>query len=253
MRSRVSSYVAIALAVVVVAVAACGPSKSEPGTKSKTAVGAKAGDAAGAGVAAKAATEPSAAGAPAAAVDLSKGSCVLDIDGDVHAKVVSPGGPQAVGTDYWLTAEELDQAVEIMVTMMVKDKVKAAAAIEKAKKNEPRVMLLLLNCSDEKVKLTLSPGIGARYKNVPFGPGKYTITSQGSDTTFGAMFSIGHKWYHLDGTGTLDITRFDTSGITATIEFAAQNTDRATQAVSHVTVKGKLDFPCPPSSKACKH
>lgn len=237
MRSLVSSYTA--LAIVLVALAACGNSKSSPPAKASPA---------------PATPAPPASAAPApAAPDPAKGSCELDIEGDVHAKVVAPGGPQAVGTDYWLTPEELDQAVEMMVTMLVKDKTKAAAELEKAKKNEPRIMLLLLNCMDEKIKLTLSPGIGAKYKDVPFGPGKYTITSQGSASTFGAMFSIERKFYRVDGTGSLDITRFDTSGITATFEFPAQNTDRATQAVSRVTVKGKLDFPCPATSKACKH
>jgi hypothetical protein len=236
MRSLVSAHAAPALALSLLALAGCGKSKAD----------------------AKAAAAPAhvapAAPAPAApAIDPTKGSCEIDIDGDVHAKVVSPGGPQAVGTDYWLTPEELDQAVEMMVGMLVKDKEKAALEIEKAKKTEPRIMLLLLNCADQQIKLTLSPSVGAKYKDVPFGPGKYAITSQGSPTAFGAMFSIGHKYYRVDGSGTLDITRFDTSGITATFEFPAQNTDRTTQAVSRVTVKGKLDFPCPSTSKACKH
>jgi len=190
---------------------------------------------------------------PPAAVDTSKGSCEVTVEGDIQTKVVAPADAQSVGTDYWMTPEQIDQAVEMMVNMMVKDKTKAAAEIAKAKKNEPRIMLLIVNCNGDKVHLTFSPGIGSKYKDVPYAPGKYPIAATPRNNEFGVMFSVERKFYKPTEGGSIDITRFDKTGLTASFAFPAENTDKLTKAVTKVTVKGKLDYPCPATNLACKH
>jgi hypothetical protein len=234
--------------LVLVLALACGKSESSaPGAAQAPATAPPPGDVQ---IAQRMVPRPGAADAKPA-VDTSKGSCEVDVQGDVVAKVVAPADAQAVGTDYWMTAEQLDQAVEMMVNMLVKDKTKAAAEIAKAKKNEPRIMLLIVNCNAGTVHLTFSPGIGSKYKDVPFAPGKYPIASQPKSNEFGIMFSVANKFYKPTS-GSIDITRFDKTGLTASFEFAAENTDRLTKALSKVTVKGKLDYPCPPTNLACK-
>jgi hypothetical protein len=186
-------------------------------------------------------------------VDISNGSCEVTVEGDVQTKVVAPADAHAVGTDYWMTPEQIDEAVAMMVNMMVKDKTKAAAEIAKAKTNEPRIMLLIVNCNAGAVHLTFSPGIGSKYKDVPFAAGKYAITRTPKNNEFGVMFSVDNKFYRAAEGGSIDITRFDKTGITASFEFPAENTDRVTKAVAKVTVKGRFDYPCPPTNLACKH
>lgn len=240
------------LSLVLVLASACGKSESPaPGTSAAPPAPAPAPPVTGVQIAQRMVPRPG-ANEPKPAVDTSKGSCEVSVEGDIQTKVVAPADAQAVGTDYWMTPEQIDQAVEMMVNMLVKDKSKAAAEIAKAKKNEPRIMLLIVNCNAEKVHLTFSPGIGSKYKDVPFAPGKYAIAQQPKSNEFGIMFSVDNKFFRPTE-GHIDITRFDTTGLTASFDFAAENTDRITKALLKVTVKGKLDYPCPPTNLACKH
>ena len=234
------SAVLVSLALTVLA-ASCSKSNSEPAP------------AASAGGTAPAVTSPPAKPvAPPAVPDASKGSCEITVTGDVQETAVSPGGPSAVGTDYWMTPAELDKAVEMMVNALQPDKSKIPAEIEKAKQREPKLMLLIVNCSSEKVHLTLSPSGDARYKDVPFGPGKYAINKKPASNEFGAMLLIDHKSYQVTDPGTLEISKFDPGGITGTFQFAAERTDFTTKETKKITVKGKLDLPCATHSQACK-
>jgi hypothetical protein len=190
---------------------------------------------------------------PAApAADTSKGSCEITVEGDVQATATAPGGPAAVGTDYWMTPEEQDKAVEMMIGVLEKDKAKAAAAVAEAKQREPKIMLLLLNCTSDKIHLTLGPGAESKYKDVPFAPGKYPITARAKAGEFSAMFQVDGNFFQPEDGGSFEISKFDASGITGTFTFSATRTDYKTSKAEKVTVKGKLDFPCTSSSKACK-
>jgi hypothetical protein len=237
------------LALVLATTSACGKSDSKPAPGAE----ATAPPASGAEVIARRVAPPPGANDAKPAADLSKGSCELSIEGDVQTKVVAPANAQPVGTDYWMTPEQIDQAVEMMVNMMVKDKAKAAAEIAKAKLNEPRIMLLIVNCDGDKVHLTFSPGIGSKYKDVPYGPGKYPIAATPRNNEFGVMFSVERKFFKPTEGGSIEITRFDNTGLTASFEFPAENVDKLSKAITKVTVKGKLDYPCPPTNLACKH
>ncbi len=192
--------------------------------------------------------------APPAPVDTSKGSCTVTVEGDVQTSAISPGGPRAAGTDYWMTPEEIDKADE-MLAGMEKDKAKAAARLAESRKADPRLMLLLINCGGDKVSLSLMPSGKARYKDVPFAPGKYPIVpgaqADAKPGEFFVMMSIDHQHFFTEP-GTLDITRFDPGGIAGTFEFGASHTDHQSKVEQKVRVKGKFDFVCTTQSKACK-
>jgi hypothetical protein len=201
-----------------------------------------------------AANEPAPSTPPMPAFDASQGSCEVTVEGDVQATAKTGGGGAAVGTDYWYTPEGLDSAIERMVQMIESDKSKWTAAIADAKKNDPKITVLVINCLSDRIKLSFMPN-KAKYADVPFGPGKYRLNErEPKPNGFWSPLSIDGTSYQLPSgvTGTLEITRFDASGIAGTFERPGEAVDRDTKAVKKVTVKGKFDFTCPnEKSAAC--
>jgi hypothetical protein len=196
--------------------------------------------------------------APAAKpVDTSLGSCEVTIEGDAQATGLSGGGGPAIGSDYWYSPEELDKAVETVVQMTVSDKAKQPAALEKAKKEDPKIITLVINCQSERIKVGFLPQ-WAKYADVPFAPGKYQvqgISMGGKDQKPHFLTSLnldGDSYEVVGEDGVLDVTRFDKAGAAGTFQFAAQRTDRETKAVKKVTVKGKFDLKCSPPTSICK-
>jgi hypothetical protein len=201
-----------------------------------------------------AATEPAPSTPPMPTLDTSQGSCEVTVEGDVQATAKTGGGGAAVGTDYWYTREGLDQAIERMVQMVESDKSKWTAAIADAKTKDPKITVLVINCLSDRIKLSFMPN-RAKYADVPFGPGKYQLNERDpKPNDFWSPLSIDGTSYQLPAgmTGTLEITKFDASGIAGTFERPGEAVDTATNAVKKVTVKGKFDFTCPnEKSAAC--
>jgi hypothetical protein len=166
------------------------------------------------------------------------GSCELTVTGDVAGAAKSPGGAYAVGTDYWMTDEEVQRAL----AMVNKDPAKLTAAL----KRDPRIALLILNCGEGDFRVSVMPASGSTYKDVPFKAGKYDFAA-GLNQKPGQMTALlqakGPGW--MAEKGTLDITRRDSTRLVGTFAIDAVNKGQK----AHFA--GKFDLLCP-TSTSCK-
>ncbi len=223
---------------------ACGKSGDKPADK-------PAADKAAAPAEAAAPT-PGAPAAPAPAPDASAGFCEVTISGDVTDTIKSGGGPQAVGTDYWMAPEDLEGAVRSMVNVTAPKGEDREKAFQEAMTKDPKLFILLVNCIGEKSSLTIGPAQGSKYADVPFGPGKYKFAS-GGDAKPGDMTAM---WTHDnnmvgDLSGELNIIQWDKKKIVADITLHGVQKDFATKAEKKLSARGKLELPCH-GSKICE-
>lgn len=227
------------LLVTIVLAAACGKSK-----------GTETGSAAASGTAA-----PS---APAAAADTGpQNACEIHIRGDATLDVTASaprsdrtagGGKVSAGTDYWMTEDEQRSALKTLAGVMSKksdDEI--AAEVEANMKKEPRIMLLIVNCSADDAHINLMPGGNSKYADVPFAPKKYALvpTQSAKAGDFVTMFGFTppggtRSSYSVTEPGSLDITKFDKTGIAGTFHFVA----KSFKGDKTVTVDGKFDYGC---------
>ncbi|MEP6861031.1 MAG: hypothetical protein ABJE66_10445 [Deltaproteobacteria bacterium] len=107
-----------------------------------------------------------------------------------------------------------------------------------------------INCGAENGSINFGPGKDSKYADVPYKPGKYSITSDAKVGEIGAMVNLRppgkHQSYKLSEPGTLDLMKFDSTGLTGTFTFKAKSYD-GKQAIE---VKGSFDYPC--VGAACK-
>ena len=176
------------------------------------------------------------------------GSQTLDIVGTKLRS--SPSPTMSAGSEYWMTDEELRGALAMMVRIGgdKPSKQEIDAKVDEAMKKDPRLWLLMMNCSTDDGFLNLSASNSSKSSDIAFGPHAYVIASDPKAGEFGAMFSTKrgkHTGYHLVAPGKLEITKFDASGITAAFGFEAESRDN-----QHVTVKGSFDFGC--AGRKCK-
>jgi len=184
------------------------------------------------------------------------GSCQVDVTGDVTVSFKGQGGSSAVGTDYWLTEDEIRTAVSLTTSLGSNasdaDKKKA---IDEAMKKDPRFYLLIINCMSGSGgsgnTLSLMPSGDSKYADVPFKPGQYTVASGGllggaeKPGDFSVLFGLGEDSYRVTQDGKLNITKFDKTGIAGTFNFTAEQgfVDQGAKA-KKISVSGQFDFPC---------
>ena len=117
-------------------------------------------------------------------------------------------------------------------------------------KRDPKFMLLLVNCGADGGSIAFAPGNDSKYADVPFKPGKYPLTANAKpgeiSVTVGLRPAGKHQSFDLSEPGTLDITKFDLTGLTGTFTFKAKSFD-GKQAIE---IKGSFDYPC--VGAACK-
>ncbi len=183
----------------------------------------------------KAADKPAPAPTPSAPAD---DRCEVKVEGDVTATAVHAGGPGAVGTDYWMSKDELHQAV----AMLQKD----PAKVEEAMKKDPVFYLLLMNCGGGDVGLSFFPNMTSKYADVPFAPKKSVFGTKPGDYT--ALLSLSHKGYMPDPGGTFDVTKFDKTGISGTFAFEATGMSKK----DHVKVSGTFNYKCGEMTSVCR-
>jgi hypothetical protein len=157
----------------------------------------------------------------------------------------------SVGSEYWLTEDELRSALGVMLRIGGNKPSKAEVdrKVDEEMKKDPRLWLLIMHCSTEDGFLNLSASNSSTSKDVPFGPHSYVIASDAKAGEFTGMFALKqgkHVSYHLAAPGKLEIARFDATGIAATFSFEAETYDRT----KHVAVKGSFDFGC--AGQNCK-
>jgi hypothetical protein len=173
-----------------------------------------------------------------AEVAVASGSCDVTVDGAVKMKDHGAGGPSAVATDYWMNDADLRAAI----TALEKD----PARVEEALKSDPRLMTLLMNCNGEHVNIAFMPRNGSKYADVPHGPKKYDLVAE-TPGAFQVIFLLDQESYSVKS-GSLDVTRFDDTGIAGAFALAATKLGGTEQ----VKVTGTFDFPCPAGYSKCK-
>jgi hypothetical protein len=157
------------------------------------------------------------------------GDCEVKVTGDVTVSWKGDGGADAVGTEYWMSEDEIREALEFLATGTKEEKERQ---VEEAMKEEPRLYILLLNCTstdDRGQNITLSPSAQATYGDVPFKAGDYVIPVGGAlggaedPGEFGVLFGVeGDDLWKVSEAGALKITRWDNKGIAGTFNFKAE-------------------------------
>jgi hypothetical protein len=198
----------------------------------------------------------SAAPPSAPAADGPMDKCEIHISGDekldvapqvAHSDTTANGGKVMAGTEYWMTDDDVRSALKTMAGVMSKksdDEI--ATEVEADMKKDPRLMLLLVNCSNDDAHINFGPTETSHYADVPFGPKKYALVGKDAKAgEFTGMFGFTppggqRQSYSIDGPGTFDITKFDKTGIAGTFHFAATTF----KGDKHVTVDGKFDYGC---------
>jgi len=163
----------------------------------------------------------------------------------------TPNGKLSVGTEYWYSDDEIRMALSTMVRIGGDKPSKAEVdrKVDEGMKQDPRLWLLMINCSTDDGFLNFSASNKSTSKDIPFGPHTYVIASEPKAGELSVMFSIKqgkHQSYHLAAPGKLEITKFDASGITGAFAFEAETYDKS----QHVSVKGSFDFGC--TGQKCK-
>jgi hypothetical protein len=165
------------------------------------------------------------------------GTCEVKVTGDLTVDYKGQGGSSAVGSDYWLTDDEIRSAVSVLSGLgnNASDAEKKKA-VDAAMKADPRLYLLILNCisgsGDAKNSLSLLPSGSSKYADVPFKPGQYTIPKGGllggadKPGEFSVLVSLGKDAYQVSEDGKLNITKFDKTGIAGSFSFRSTAAQR---------------------------
>jgi hypothetical protein len=210
---------------------------------------------AGSNAASAAAPPANAAAEPVATV--AQDRCEVHVTGSQTLDVVgtkprsSPSPKLSVGSEYWMTEDELRNALKTMVRIGgdKPSKEEIDRKVDEGMKKDPRLWLLIMNCSTDDAFVSLGASNSSKSADIPFGPHTYVIASEPKAGEFSGTLSIKRGKYtgfHLTAPGKLEITKFDASGITATFGFEAASRDGS----EHVSVKGSFDFGC--AGQKCK-
>ncbi len=188
-----------------------------------------------------------------------KGECDVKVTGDVQLSWKSDGGSDAVGSDYWLSDDDLRQALGFMASATGDAK---KEEVDEAMKKDPRFFIIILNCipaDSQKGSLTLLPSNEAKYADIPFKSGEYVVSEGGvlggtdDPRAFGALLTTGDEsLWQVSENGTLKITKWDSSGIAGNFNFKVEEGFVASGTPKTATVEGKFDFPCAGGGK-CKN
>ena len=200
-----------------------------------------------------------AAGSPAASAPTGApaGKCSFAVTGDITLNVEAiatkspPNGKAMATADYWQTEDQLRSALHVLASLdSKKSKDAVDAEVDTEMKRDPKFMLLLINCGAEAGSLNFGPGNDSKYADVPFKPGKYPIVNKAKAGEISVMVNLRppgkHQSFSVSEPGTLDITKFDLTGLTGTFTFKGKSFD-GKQAIE---VKGSFDYPC--VGAACK-
>jgi hypothetical protein len=226
-------------------IAACG--KSQPTTSGAPAAGAS-GSASGSLSAMPDVTAPPGDDDDRCEIHV-RGDTTLDATiGHPHAQPSSRHARVGAATDYWMTDDELRMGLTALAGMNAggnQSYEANTAAAEAAMKKDPRMFLLALECGNEQARIGLAPVEGSHYADVPYAPKKYRIASSSPQpgefaATF-VMVQAGQRQAFVAGDGgSLDIAKFDKTGIAGTFHFTAKSAggDRS------ITVDGSFTYGC---------
>lgn len=178
------------------------------------------------------------------------GECEVNVTGDVTVSWKGDGGADAVGTEYWMSDDEIREALEFLATGTEEEQKRQ---VEEGMAEDPRLYILLLNCTsteDRGQNITFSPSNEATYADVPFGPGDYVVPVGGvfggaqDPREFGVLFGVeGDDLWKVSEAGTFRITRWDNKGIAGTFDFKAEEA-LAEGTPKKIEVEGNFAFDC---------
>lgn len=180
------------------------------------------------------------------------GSCEVNLTGDVKVSWKGRGGASAAGSDYWYSDDEMKKMLGVMKS--------SKESVDDAMKKDPRLFLLILNCTSSegggKNSVSILPSGDSKYKDVPFQAGEYAIPVQGAlggaakPGDFGVLLSVGEGAYRVVEAGKLKITKFDKSGIAGSFSYKGEEVFGEGKP-KVVNVEGKFEFRCP-AGENCK-
>jgi len=173
---------------------------------------------------------PQASADPGGEPSSGEGNCSVDVTGDLATSWEGSGGSAAVGTDYWYTRDELEEAAEFLGGMT---------------EGEPVFFVLVINCSasDTSQNVSLLPASGTGFDDIPYAPASYAIAVPGESEAgqFTSIFLVDEgALFAVSSPGELDITTFDETGIAGTFRFPATEVAGARE----IEVSGSFDFAC---------
>lgn len=186
------------------------------------------------------AAEAGAAEAPPAADEAAGfGSCKVSVTGAVTKTFEAPGGMSALGSDYFMSDDELRKALAVL---------SGPDGVDEAMKKDPRIYTLIVNCVTKGLNLNFLPGKGTTYADVPFGPKRYAITSGREDGKgkMRVMLLVDDQSYSPAPGGFLEVTKLDETGLAGTFQF------EATGAPGKIQVSGTIDYACAHGYAMCR-
>jgi hypothetical protein len=174
------------------------------------------------------------------------GNETVSFTGVWHRNTGDDDSKLLAASDYWMTDEELRAAIDMMVKAFDLDHKKTPAQlrqeVDDGMKKDPKLGIVTINCITAPGTLVLMPSNPSHYADVPYGPKSYRI--RGDDAGPGDFivpgFYIGERHaYYRKPEGTVEIKKFDTTGLTGTFAFVATARDGKS-----VNVSGTFDYPC---------
>lgn len=189
--------------------------------------------------------------------DPAAGSCSVTIAGDEQLTIQGNGGPAATGADYWHSDDELRQALDVLIRATggddddddLTDEEVEQRVDEAMESPDPKLYLLVINCIDREVterSISLLPSGASTYDDIPFEPGTYDIPAAGAELapgTFTVLMTTEDTAYRVKNAGTLELTKFDESGVAGEFSFVAEEF-LAEGEPAEISVTGRFDFTC---------
>ncbi|MEO8846406.1 MAG: hypothetical protein ABI591_18840 [Kofleriaceae bacterium] len=178
------------------------------------------------------------------------GKCTFTVTGDFTLTVDAvatkspPNGKAMATADYWQTDDQIRSALQMISNLGKKSKDEVTAEVDAAMKKDPKFMLLLINCGADAGSLNFGPGKDSKYADFPFKAGSYPIAvGNGKAGELGVMINLrpptGHESFQVSEPGSMNITKFDATGITGTFTFKAKS-----HHDKSIEVTGSFDYPC---------
>ena len=108
-------------------------------------------------------------------------------------------------------------------------------------KKDPRLFVFIMNCGGEHVTVSMLPGKGSRYADVPRAPKKYVVTKGAGAGEFNVLLNAADGTFSVKAPGTLEVIRFDSSRIEGAFAFEAEERFGKKR---NVKVAGTFEFDC---------
>ncbi len=185
---------------------------------------------------------------PVVSADYPTGRCDVTITGAAQLTFTTPGGSANVASVYWMTDADLRKYFAWRAReekhLQVSDE-DVNFFVDQAMSKNPRFTPLLIRCPTEAATVTLAPGLGSRYEDVPFRPALYRIApafqvEEAVQGLFAAqtMIVVGQEVVKFTpkGYGSLSVTVFDEQRLAGVFSYTAEAATRTVQ------VSGRFDF-----------